>query len=120
MKYVANILIAGAGFAGLATAYWMRQLGYRVTVVEIAAGLKMGGTPVNIRNDTLRIVRRMGLYGALQANRLYMEPTQIKRADGVTVAPESGQDDAAEQDETNIEVERDVLLGMLFDAAKED
>jgi len=48
-------------FAGLSTAYWMNKLGYNVTVVEIANGLKKGGTPVNICENTVDIVKRMGL-----------------------------------------------------------
>ncbi len=44
-----NILVCGASFAGLSTAYWMKKLGCNVTVVENAEGLKKGGTPVNIQ-----------------------------------------------------------------------
>jgi monoamine oxidase len=29
----AAVLVSGASFAGLATAFWMNRLGYRVTVV---------------------------------------------------------------------------------------
>ncbi|WP_267459725.1 hypothetical protein [Xanthomonas euvesicatoria] len=34
----ARVLVAGASFAGLSTAYWMDRLGYAVTVVEVAKG----------------------------------------------------------------------------------
>lgn len=57
-----NVLISGASFAGLATAYWMNRLGYDVTVVEIGEGLNRGGTPVNIGDDAAGIVKRMGLF----------------------------------------------------------
>ena len=43
-----SVLISGASFAGLSAAWWMNKLGYSVTVVEIAKGLRKGGTPVNI------------------------------------------------------------------------
>ena len=55
-----NVLVSGASFAGLATAYWMNERGYNVTVVEISKGLKKGGTPVNIGADVIDIVKRMG------------------------------------------------------------
>ena len=65
-----NILVSGASFAGISTAYWMNKLGYNVTVVEIAKGLKKGGTPVNIRENTVDIVKRMGLLDQIQSNKL--------------------------------------------------
>ena len=34
-----TVLVCGASFAGLSTAYWMRRLGYDVTVVEIGPTL---------------------------------------------------------------------------------
>lgn len=36
----AKILISGASFAGLSTAFWMNKFGYQVTIVEIAPELK--------------------------------------------------------------------------------
>ena len=60
-------LISGAGFAGLAAAFWMLRLGYQVTVVETAAAVKKGGTPVDIRDDTVAIVERMGILDAVRA-----------------------------------------------------
>jgi 2-polyprenyl-6-methoxyphenol hydroxylase-like FAD-dependent oxidoreductase len=40
--------VSGASFAGLATAYWMNELGYEVTLIEIASELRKGGTPIDI------------------------------------------------------------------------
>src|ERR1700733_2669764 len=82
-----NVLISGASFAGLATAYWMNKLGYDVTVVEIAQDLKKGGTPVNIGDDAAGILKRMGLFEQIQANRLQMESAELKNADDVTEGP---------------------------------
>ena len=39
-----NVLISGASFAGLSSAFWMQELGHAVTVVEVAPGLRTGGT----------------------------------------------------------------------------
>ena len=77
-------LVSGASFAGLSTAYWMNKLGYKVTVVEIANGLKMGGTPVNIEGNTIETVKRMGLFGQIKSNRLILEMVEFKNAADVT------------------------------------
>jgi 2-polyprenyl-6-methoxyphenol hydroxylase-like FAD-dependent oxidoreductase len=53
------VLISGASFAGLATAFWMTRLGYGVTIVEAASGLRRGGTPVDIEGETVAILDRM-------------------------------------------------------------
>ena len=36
-----NVLVSGASIAGLATAYWLSSLGYRVTVVELAGSPRL-------------------------------------------------------------------------------
>lgn len=115
-----RILISGASFAGLSTAYWMNKSGYKVTVVEVAEGLKKGGTPVNIRENTVDVVRRMGLFDQIQTNRLNMEVIEFKNADDVTVrsAPTQRDNDPAANKE--YEVERDVLLNILFETVKDD
>jgi len=116
-----NILISGASFAGLATAFWMKKAGFNVTVVEIAEGLQKGGTPVNIRNNTVDIVKRMGLFDQIQSNRLNMQETELMSADGVAERPSRGQDDGEQQAaDADIEIERDVLLNLIFDAVKKE
>lgn len=119
-----NILVSGASFAGLSTAYWMKEFGYRVTVVEIAEGLKRGGTPVNIRNNTVAIVKRMGLFEQIRAQRINMEGIEFKNSADVTEGwipagathGQAGEQSASEE----YEIERDTLLAMLFDAVKND
>ena len=65
-----SVLVSGASFAGLATAFWLNRLGYRVTVVEVAPGLRRGGTPVDIEGETIAILKRMGLMEAVRARTL--------------------------------------------------
>ena len=108
--------MCGSSFAGLATAYWMRRLGYDVTVVEVANGLKMGGTPVNLDKRSLGIVERMGLLQQVLCHRIHMTSTEFKNSDGETAL--SQQRDPEADDE--VEIERDALLQVLFDAVKPD
>lgn len=112
-----KVLISGASFAGLSTAYWMNQFGYLVTIVEIAAGLKKGGTPVNILGNTIDIVKRMGLLDQIRSNRLTMRSMEFKNADDVTERRDFSRENRGEME---YEIERDVLLEMLYGAVKDD
>ena len=114
-----SILISGASFAGLATAWWMRRLGYRVTVVEVAPSLRKGGTPVDIRESVIDVVRRMGLSEQISAESLPPRPTQFIGADGRPLMQEVPKEDTEDR-EPEWEIERDALLDMLFDRVKDD
>jgi 2-polyprenyl-6-methoxyphenol hydroxylase-like FAD-dependent oxidoreductase len=115
-----KVLISGASFAGLSTAYWMNKFGYNVTVVEVAEGLKKGGTPVNIQGHTIDIVKRMGLFDQIQANKLVMESMAFKNADDVTERLDFTQKRHEERGEVEYEIERDLLLDMMHAAVKAD
>ncbi|CAN5295967.1 FAD-binding protein [soil metagenome] len=114
-----NVLISGASFAGLTTAYWMNKLGYKVTVVELSDGLKKGGTPVNIGDDVASIVKRMGLLEQIQAARLKMEEAERKGADDVTQGPLRLPPGSIPSD-VDWEIERDTLLDLIFGIVKDD
>jgi 2-polyprenyl-6-methoxyphenol hydroxylase-like FAD-dependent oxidoreductase len=114
-----SILISGASFAGLATAWWMHRLGYRVTVVDVAPGLRKGGTPVDIRESVVDVVRRMGLLENIAAESLPPRPTQFIGTDGRPLMQEAPQEDTEDR-EPEWEIERDALLDMLFDRVKDD
>lgn len=109
-----KVLISGASFAGLSTAYWMNKFGYQVTVIEIGIGLKKGGTPVNIRGNTVNIVREMGILDQITANRLNLELWEFKNADDVTEGSMQLQQDGAELPDVEFEIERDKLLDIMF------
>uniref|UniRef100_B0T7E5 Monooxygenase FAD-binding n=1 Tax=Caulobacter sp. (strain K31) TaxID=366602 RepID=B0T7E5_CAUSK len=111
-----SVLIAGASFAGLSTAFWMQRLGYDVTIVEIAKGLKRGGTPVDIRDRTVGIVERMGILDAIQAQSLPPRTTAFKNANDETEASLPPQSVVAGGALDEYEIERDALLDILFDA----
>jgi 2-polyprenyl-6-methoxyphenol hydroxylase-like FAD-dependent oxidoreductase len=56
-----TILISGAGIAGPALAFWLNKHGYRVTIVELADGIRPGGQTVDLRGAGGDVVERMGL-----------------------------------------------------------
>jgi 2-polyprenyl-6-methoxyphenol hydroxylase-like FAD-dependent oxidoreductase len=115
-----DILVSGASFAGLSTAYWMKRLGYHVTIVEIAGGLKKGGSPVNIQANTIQIVKRMGLLDQIQSNKITMEVMEFKNSNDVTERSFSTQKEREQPGKEEYEIERDVLLDMMFEAVKDD
>lgn len=115
-----RVLVSGASFAGLSTAYWMNKLGCKVTVVEIASNLKKGGTPVDIRGNTIDIVKRMGIFEQIKSNRLKMELMEFKNADDVTEGSMLLREDGVVITDDDCEIERDILLNILFDTVKND
>ena len=62
-----EILISGAGVAGTAAAYWLREAGFGVTVVERAAAPRPGGQTVDLRGAGRTVVERMGLLDQIRA-----------------------------------------------------
>ncbi|GAA4448788.1 FAD-dependent monooxygenase [Rurimicrobium arvi] len=115
-QQIKRVLISGASFAGLTAAYWMNRLGYQVTVAETAPFLKMGGTPVDIKDDTVDIMRRMGLLDAIKANRIGPEKWEFKNADDVTELCLQ----LEKKPDNEFEIERDLLLHMLYDLVKDE
>ena len=110
----APVLVSGASFAGLATAYWLNRLGYRVTVVEVASGLRKGGTPVDIEGETVGILERMGMFDAVRAKALPPRAFEFKDAQDHTLGGfglETGPDAPPR---TRFEIHRDDLLEILF------
>ncbi|MHA4896357.1 FAD-dependent monooxygenase [Pedobacter sp. PWIIR3] len=118
MEQNKSVLISGASFAGLTTAYWLSKAGYKVTVVEIANHLKMGGSAVDIKDTTVDIVKRMGLFEQIKANRLNVELWEFKNADDVTESSMLLRQPGEDLPDDEFEIERDTLLNLLFDSIK--
>jgi len=115
-----NVLVSGAGFAGLTTAYWLNKQGYQVTLVEVAQGLKKGGTPVDIVDQTVGIVKRMNIFDEVRAHALPPRPTVFKRLDDTVEARMAADPSDEDGDQARYEVPRDDLLRILFDTIKDD
>ncbi|WP_188897890.1 FAD-dependent monooxygenase [Microlunatus endophyticus] len=115
-----RVLISGAGFAGLTTAFWMRRLGYQATVVETGPGLKKGGTPVDIRDETIGIVERMGILDKIRAKALPPRATEFVNIDGGTDARMEAETPGADGTVRSYEIHRDDLLAILFAEVEND
>lgn len=115
-----RVLISGASFAGLSAAWWMRQLGHEVTLVEISSHLRTGGTAVNIGGNTVDIVKRMGIFEQIRAHRMNLARWDFKNADDVTVHSMAARPEGAPPPDDAFEIERNVLLGLLFGLVRGD
>jgi 2-polyprenyl-6-methoxyphenol hydroxylase-like FAD-dependent oxidoreductase len=109
-------LVSGASFAGLATAYWMNELGYRVTLIEVANGLRKGGTPVDIEGVTIDVLTRMGMIDAVRARALPPRALEFKDVDDGTVGVLTAGSDSDDRPRDKYEIHRDDLLEILFGA----
>ena len=110
----AAVLVSGASFAGLATAHWMHRLGYRVTVIDIASGLRKGGTPVDIEGETIGVLARMGMLEAVRAKALPPRGFEFKDADDSTLGAFGGDSGSEDAPSEKYEIHRDDLLEILF------
>ena len=77
-----TVLISGAGIAGPALAYWLNKSGYRVTIVELADGIRPGGQTVDLRGAGGEVVERMGLIDQMRHRSLDQHGLAWIKADG--------------------------------------
>jgi 2-polyprenyl-6-methoxyphenol hydroxylase-like FAD-dependent oxidoreductase len=56
-----DILISGAGIAGLTLAYWLRKFGFNPTIVEHSPHLREGGYAIDFWGAGFDVAERMGI-----------------------------------------------------------
>jgi 2-polyprenyl-6-methoxyphenol hydroxylase-like FAD-dependent oxidoreductase len=114
---VKSVLISGASIAGLTMAYWMKHYGYNVTLVEIGAEPRRGGSPIDVRGEALECARRMGVLNAIKDAKLPTKGLKFVNAQnevqGIMLVEEIG---AITSDDT--EIRRDDLVDILYAAVK--
>jgi 2-polyprenyl-6-methoxyphenol hydroxylase-like FAD-dependent oxidoreductase len=77
-----TVLISGAGIAGPALAFWLTKSGYRVTIVELADGIRPGGQTVDLRGAGGDVVERMGLIDQMRERSLDQRGVAWIKTDG--------------------------------------
>jgi len=110
-----NILVSGAGLAGLALALDLGGRGHHATVVERANHFRVNGSPIDVRGDALDIADRMGLLAKIRENRVRAtELSVFVDADG----HEIGQMPVNEFDDSDhdIVIAREDLAQIMIDA----
>ena len=115
-----DVLICGAGAAGLSLAQLLGTQGHRVTVVEAAPAVRNGGLAIDVRGDALAIADRMGILATLQAAQVRMlMGTHFVDAAARTVGvmtPELVASEFYEEGEHDVEVSRRSLNDALLAA----
>jgi 2-polyprenyl-6-methoxyphenol hydroxylase-like FAD-dependent oxidoreductase len=61
-----NILISGAGIAGMALAFWLKKHGFHPTVVEQSPALREGGYAIDFFGSGFDVAEKMGLLADLE------------------------------------------------------
>ncbi|MCV7420452.1 FAD-dependent monooxygenase [Mycobacterium yunnanensis] len=67
-----DILVSGAGMAGLAAGVNLSRAGHDVAIVERAQHLRVNGSPIDIRGESLTVARDMGILQDIVARRVDM------------------------------------------------
>lgn len=114
-----DILISGAGVAGLSAAVNLGARGHRVTLVELSSHFRVNGSPIDVRGDAIAITQRMGLLDQIRDRRLRMTENNVfVDADGTVLA----QLPLAEINESDgdIEIAREDLTKVLVEALPTD
>jgi 2-polyprenyl-6-methoxyphenol hydroxylase-like FAD-dependent oxidoreductase len=110
-----DVLISGAGVAGLVLAYWLRRRGFNPTVVERSPALRQtGGHAVDLFRPACEIAERMGVLPELQARRTRTRRISLVRGPGkAPVHLDLARLSTAISDR-HVEIMRDDLTDVLF------
>jgi 2-polyprenyl-6-methoxyphenol hydroxylase-like FAD-dependent oxidoreductase len=113
-----DVLISGAGVAGLALAYWLRRLGFTPVVVERAPAPRDGGQAVDLRGAAIEVARRTGILDAARTARTGTRGMSYVNAAGKRLASLDGAFGII--DPHDVEIVRGDLVAILYEAARND
>jgi len=114
-----HILISGAGIAGPSLAFWLTNSGYRVTIVEVAEGIRPGGQTVDLRGAGGDVVERMGLMEQMRAHSLDQNGIAWIKADGSRRAEMPVTAFSGNGVVSKLEILRGDLVDVLYQATKD-
>ncbi|MFE6663829.1 FAD-dependent monooxygenase [Streptomyces sp. NPDC057697] len=117
-----RVLVAGAGVAGQAVAFWLARGGHRVTVAERFPALRASGAQVDLRGQGIEAVDRMGLLDAVRGRLVDEAGVAFVDARGnpkaTIMANTSGR--GRQTLTSEYEIMRGDLVRILHDATKDD
>jgi 2-polyprenyl-6-methoxyphenol hydroxylase-like FAD-dependent oxidoreductase len=107
-----RILISGAGVAGLSAGIDLATAGHDITIVERATHLRVNGSPIDIRGESIGIAERMGILDQILARRVdTTESMRFVDSDGEVLA-ELPADEISDSDD-DIEIPREDITNIL-------
>jgi 2-polyprenyl-6-methoxyphenol hydroxylase-like FAD-dependent oxidoreductase len=91
-----HAVVSGASIAGLSAAFWLRRIGWEVTLIERAAAFRDGGQNVDVRGVAHEVLDRMGLTEPVAAQNTTETGTVFVDENGRVIAriPSEGPDGA--------------------------
>ncbi|KAI4997617.1 hypothetical protein ZWY2020_052959 [Hordeum vulgare] len=107
-----DVVIVGAGIAGLATALSLRRLGVSATVLEQGPALRAGGTSLTLFKNGWRVLDSIGVADELRAKYLRVQGMRMRSSAGGRDLREFSFEEEAPVQEVRA-VERGALLATL-------
>lgn len=111
------ILIAGAGIAGPALAFWLNRAGLKSVVVERSDGIRMAGQQVDLKGPGTVIARVMGMEETIKQKTVPEKGVTIEDDDRIEWARFASNPDAPILTE-EIEILRSDLSQLLYDETR--
>ncbi|CAO1596924.1 hypothetical protein XANCAGTX0491_000751 [Xanthoria calcicola] len=116
-----NILICGGGCAGPSLAFWLARAGHHVTIVERFPVLRATGAQIDIRDQGIVLLKRMGLLETVRSKRVHEAGFSFVDAQGrskaTIMANTSGKGPQTMTSE--YEIMRGDLVRILYDATRD-
>ncbi|WP_327104057.1 FAD-dependent monooxygenase [Nonomuraea glycinis] len=113
-----KVLVSGASVGGPVLAYWLRERGFEVTLVERAPAPRLGGQAVDIRGAALTVADRMGILERATALRTTMRGMSMVDGDGQEIMRSTEETVSGGRfDSPDIEILRDDLTALVTAAA---
>ncbi|UWR21272.1 FAD-dependent monooxygenase [Sulfitobacter sp. S190] len=104
-----TVLIAGTGVAGPTTAYWLARAGWKVTMIERADELRLGGQNIDLSDAARDVVDLMEIKEEIKKRHTGEEGLQFVDTDNNTVA------DFPVENAGSLTREIEILRGELID-----
>ncbi|CDZ79863.1 6-hydroxynicotinate 3-monooxygenase precursor [Candidatus Rubidus massiliensis] len=114
-----NILISGAGVAGLTLAFWLKRFGFNPTLVEKHPTLRLGGYKIDIRGVALEILKRMEIYSLVAEHRTAISHAVFVDKAGKQVSQVSADFCGTRMEGVDLEIMRGNLCLIMKDALGE-
>ena len=113
-----DVLLSGAGIAGLTAAHWLRRYGFNPTIVERAPTLVTGGYKIDVRGTALEVLHQMGAHDAVLAASTQMQGAKLVDRDGNVINELSG-DQFGHRVGDDLEIVRGTLCEILMEQVRD-
>lgn len=109
-----KILVVGAGIAGAAICYWLKQFGFSPNLIEKSTHLRKGGQALDLRGVAVGLAQEMGIYDEVVNMRTRIERGFHINPDGVVQHEEQGEHFGFRQGD-EVEILRGDLVDILME-----